>query len=193
MTRKSPESTISGKIGNILRRPLASLMGVVALFASGCGSPSLDAKPAPATVTVTATDRPSQTPEAPQPTQTVRVTETVTQVPSPSEDTKTISGQIICNNKMPFVGAWAESANEADMPSRSIETTPTQNRSVADFKMAVVGSKVKVAVGCGGKPGNWTTTSYTSYTDFSSAGKEGKIIITCSPNGNNGWCEVKEK
>lgn len=193
MTHKSPESTISEKIGNVLRRPPASLMGVVVLLASGCGSPSLDAKPAPATVTITATDRPSQTSEAPRPTQTVRVTETVTESPSPSKDTKTISGQIICNNKMPFVGAWAESANEANMPSRTIEATPTNNRSVADFKMAVVGNKVKVAVGCGGKPGNWTTASYTSYTDFSSAGKEGEIIITCSPNGNNGWCEVKKK
>ena len=191
MTHESLKSTISEKIGNILCRPLASFMGVVALLASGCGSPGLDAKPAPATVTVTATERPSQTPEAPRATQTVRVTETVT--PSPSKDTKTISGQIICDNDMPVVGAWAESANEADMPSRSIETTPTQNRSVADFKMAVVGSKVKVAVGCGGKPGNWTTASYTNYTDFSSAGKEGKTIITCSPNGDNGWCEVKEK
>ena len=68
MTHESPEFTISGKIGNVLRRPLASFMGVVALLASGCGSPSLDAKPAPATVTVTATERPPQTPEAPQPT-----------------------------------------------------------------------------------------------------------------------------
>ena len=191
MTHESLKSTISEKIGNVLRRPLASFMGVVALLASGCGSPSLDAKPAPATVTVTATERPSQTPEAPRATQTVRVTETVK--PSPSKDTKTIIGQIICDNDMPVVGAWAESANETDMPSRSIETAPTHNRSVADFKMAVVGNKVKVAVGCGGEPGNWTTTSYTSYTDFSSAGKEGKVIITCSPNGNNGWCEVKEK
>lgn len=191
MGYKSPEFTISEKIGNILCRPLASFMGVVALLASGCGSPGLDAKPAPATVTVTATERPSQTTEAPRATQTVRVTETVKL--SPSKDTKTISGQIICDNDMLVVGAWAESAHETDMPSRSIETTPTHNRSVADFKMDVVGNKVKVAVGCGGKPGNWTTTSYTSYTDFSSAGKEGKVIITCSPNGNNGWCEVKEK
>ena len=193
MAHESPEFTISRRIGDVLRRPLASFMGVVALLASGCGSPSLDAKPAPATVTVTATERPSQTPETPQPTQTVRVTETVTQSPPPSKDTKTIIGQIICDNDMSVVGAWAESANEASMPSRTIEATPTHNRSVADFKMAVVGNKVKVAVGCGGEPGNWTTTSYTSYTDFSSAGKEGKVIITCSPNGNNGWCEVKEK
>ena len=47
MTHESPESTISGKIGNVLRRPLASFMGVVALFASGCGLSGLDAKPAP--------------------------------------------------------------------------------------------------------------------------------------------------
>ena len=77
MIRKSPESTISGKIGNVLRRPLASFMGVVALFASGCGLSGLDAKPAPATVTVTTTNRYPQTTEAPRATQTVRVTETV--------------------------------------------------------------------------------------------------------------------
>jgi len=85
MIRKSPESTISGKIGNVLRRPLASFMGVVALFASGCGLSGLDAKPAPATVTVTTTNRHPQTTETPWATQTVRVTETVT--PSPSEPT----------------------------------------------------------------------------------------------------------
>ena len=85
MTHESPEFTISGKIGNVLRRPLASLMGVVALFASGCGLSGLDAKPAPATVTVTTTNRHPQTTETPRATQTVRVTETVT--PSPSEPT----------------------------------------------------------------------------------------------------------
>ena len=75
MTHESLKSTISEKISNVLCRPVASFMGVVALLASGCGSPSRDAKPAPATVTVTATERPSQTPDTPQPTQTVRVTE----------------------------------------------------------------------------------------------------------------------
>lgn len=117
MTRKSPD-TISGKIGNVLRRPLASLMGVVALFASGCGLSGLDAKPAPATVTVTTTNRHPQTTETPRATQTVRVTETVTQSPSSSEPTSrptkttpkegdivTIGGQITCADGEKFVGA----------------------------------------------------------------------------------------
>ena len=207
MTHKSPEFTISGKIGNILHRVPASFMGVVALLASGCGSPSLDAKPAPATVTVTATERPSQTPEAPQPTQTVRVTETVTQAPSPSEPTSrstetskhqstpkegdivTIGGQITCANGEKFVGMWAERTGK--IKSDWVETTPTSDQSVVDTKdmVGVIGEKIKVSVGCGGTKKNWGTVSYSGFTKFT--GKD--LDITCYPNGNNGWCEVKEK
>lgn len=202
MTHKSPEFTISGKIGNVLRRPLASFMGIVALLASGCGSPGLDAKPAPATVTVTATDRPSQTTETPQPTQTVRVTETVTQAPSPSESTShptkttpkegdivTIGGQITCANGEKFVGAWAERTGK--IKSGWVETTPTSDQSVVDTKdmVGVVGEKIKVSVGCGGTKKDWGTVSYSGFTKFT--GKD--LDITCYPNGNNGWCEVKEK
>ena len=202
MTHKSPEFTISGKIGNVLRRPLASFMGIVALLASGCGSPGLDAKPAPATVTVTATDRPSQTTETPQPTQTVRVTETVTQAPSPSESTShptkttpkegdivTIGGQITCANGEKFVGAWAERTGK--IKSGWVETTPTSDQSVVDTKdmVGVVGENIKVSVGCGGTKKDWGTVSYSGFTKFT--GKD--LDITCYPNGNNGWCEVKEK
>lgn len=202
MTHESPKSTISEKIGNVLRRPLASLMGVVALLASGCGSPSLDAKSAPATVTVTATERPSQTPEAPQPTQTVRVTETVT--PSPSEPTSrptkttpkegdivTIGGQITCANGKEFVGAWVERTNEETLKSDWVKTTPTSDRSVVDIKNlpVVIGDKIKFSVGCGGTKKDWDTASYSGFTKFT--GKD--LDITCYPNGKNGWCEVKEK
>lgn len=206
MIRKSPD-TISGKIGNILRRAPASFMGVVALLASGCGSPSLDAKPAPATVTVTATERPSQTTETPQPTQTVRVTETVTQAPSPSEPTSrstetskhqstpkegdivTIGGQITCANGEKFVGMWAERTGK--IKSDWVETTPTSDQSVVDTKdmVGVIGEKIKVSVGCGGTKKDWGTVSYSGFTKFT--GKD--LDITCYPNGNNGWCEVKEK
>lgn len=208
MIRKSPD-TISGKIGNILRRVPASFMGVVALLASGCGSPSLDAKPAPATVTVTATERPSQTPEAPQPTQTVRVTETVTQAPSSSESTSrptkttpkegdivTIGGQITCANGEKFVGAWVERASEKILKSDWVQTTPTSNQSVVDIKNlpVVIGDKIKFSVGCGGTEENWRTASYTGFTKFTKEDltDEG-LDVTCYPNGNNGWCEVKEK
>ena len=201
MGYKSPEFTISEKIGNILCRPLASFMGVVALLASGCGSPGLDAKPAPATVTVTATERPSQTTEAPRATQTVRVTETVT--PSPSEPTSrptkttpkegdivTVGGQITCANGEEFVGAWVERTN-GKIKSDWVETTPTSNQSVVDAKdmVGVIGEKIKVSVGCGGTKKDWGTVSYSGFTKFT--GKD--LDITCYPNGNNGWCEVKEK
>ena len=203
MIRKSPD-TISGKIGNILRRVPASFMGVVALLASGCGSPSLDAKPAPATVTVTATERPSQIPETPQPTQTVRVTETVTQSPSSSEPTSrptkttpkegdivTVGGQFTCANGDKFVGAWAERASEEILKSDWVQTTPTSDQSVVDIKNlpVVIGEKIKVSVGCGGTKKDWGTVSYSGFTKFT--GKD--LDITCYPNGNNGWCEVKEK
>ena len=202
MAHESLKSTISEKIGNVLRRPLASFMGVVALLASGCGSPSLDAKPAPATVTVTATERPSQTPETPQPTQTVRVTETVTQSPPSSEPTSrptkttpkegdivTVGGKITCTNGKEFVGAWAERTGK--IKSDWVETTPTSNQSVVDAKdmVGVIGEKIKVSVGCGGTKKDWGTVSYSGFTKFT--GKD--LDITCYPNGNNGWCEVKEK
>lgn len=202
MTHESPESTISGKIGNVLRRPLASFMGVVALFASGCGLSGLDAKPAPATVTVTTTNRHPQTTETPRATQTVRVTETVT--PSPSEPTSrptkttpkegdivTIGGKITCANGNEFVGAWVERANEETLESGWVKTTPTSDRSVVDAKdmVGVIGEKIKVSVGCGGTKKDWGTVSYSGFTKFT--GKD--LDITCYPNGNNGWCEVKEK
>lgn len=202
MTHKSPESTISGKIGNVLRRPLASFMGVVALFASGCGLSGLDAKPAPATVTVTTTNRHPQTTETPQPTQTVRVTETVT--PSPSEPTSrptkttpregdivTVGGQFTCANGDKFVGAWAERASEEILKSDWVQTTPTSDQSVVDIKNlpVVIGEKIKVSVGCGGTKKDWGTVSYSGFTKFT--GKD--LDITCYPNGKNGWCEVKEK
>lgn len=209
MTHESPEFTISGKIGNVLRRPLASFMGVVALLASGCGSPSLDAKPAPATVTVTATERPSQTTETPQPTQTVRVTETVTQSPSSSEPTSrptkttpkegdivTIGGQFTCADGEKFVGAWVERASEKILKSDWVQTTPTSNQSVVDIKNlpVVIGDKIKFSVGCGGTGENWRTASYTGFTKFTKEDltDEG-LDVTCSPNGNNGRCEVKKK
>ena len=202
MAHESLKSTISEKIGNVLRRPLASFMGVVALLASGCGSPSLDAKPAPATVTVTATERPSQTPETPQPTQTVRVTETVTQSPPSSEPTSrptkttpkegdivTVGGKITCTNGKEFVGAWAERTGK--IKSDWVETNPTSDQSVVDTKdmVGVIGEKIKVSVGCGGTKKDWGTVSYSGFTKFT--GKD--LDITCYPNGNNGWCEVKEK
>ena len=202
MTHESPESTISGKIGNVLRRPLASFMGVVALFASGCGLSGLDAKPAPATVTVTTTNRHPQTTETPRATQTVRVTETVT--PSPSEPTSrptkttpkegdivTIGGKITCANGNEFVGAWVERANEETLESGWVKTTPTSDQSVVDTKdmVGVIGEKIKVSVGCGGTKKDWGTVSYSGFTKFT--GKD--LDITCYPNGNNGWCEVKEK
>lgn len=201
MTHESPEFTISGKIGNVLRRPLASLMGVVALFASGCGLSGLDAKPAPATVTVTTTNRHPQTTETPRATQTVRVTETVT--PSPSEPTSsptkttpkegdivTVGGKITCTNGEEFVGAWVERTN-GKIKSDWVETTPTSNQSVVDTKdmVGVIGEKIKVSVGCGGTKKDWGTVSYSGFTKFT--GKD--LDITCYPNGNNGWCEVKEK
>lgn len=203
MTHESPESpefTISGKIGNVLRRPLASLMGVVALFASGCGLSGLDAKPAPATVTVTTTNRHPQTTETPRATQTVRVTETVT--PSPSEPTSrptnttpkegdivTVGGQITCANGEEFVGAWAERTGK--IKSDWVETNPTSDQSVVDAKdmVGVIGEKIKVSVGCDGTKKDWGTVSYSGFTKFT--GKD--LDITCYPNGNNGWCEVKEK
>lgn len=205
MIRKSPESTISGKIGNVLRRPLASFMGVVALFASGCGLSGLDAKPAPATVTVTTTNRHPQTTETPRATQTVRVTETVT--PSPSEPTSrptetmpkegdivTVGGQITCANGEKFVGAWAERTGK--IKSDWVETTPTSNQSVVDIKNlpVVIGDKIKFSVGCGGTGENWRTASYTGFTKFTKEDltDEG-LDVTCSPNGNNGRCEVKKK
>ena len=142
MTRKSPD-TISEKIGNVLHWPLASFMGVVALFASGCGLSGLDARPAPATVTVTTTNRHPQTTETPRATQTVRVTETVT--PSPSEPTSrptettpkegdivTVGGQITCANGKEFVGAWAERTGK--IKSDWVETNPTSDQSVVDTK-----------------------------------------------------------
>ena len=202
MTRKSPESTISGKIGNVLRRAPVAAIGALTLLASGCGSPSLDAKPAPATVTVTATERPSQTTETPQPTQTVRVTETVT--PSPSEPTSrptkttpkegdivTVGGQFTCANGDKFVSAWAERASEEILKSDWVQTTPTSDQSVVDIKNlpVVIGEKIKVSVGCGGTKKDWGTVSYSGFTKFT--GKD--LDITCYPNGNNGWCEVKEK
>lgn len=200
MTHESLKSTISGKIGNVLRRVPATAIGALTLLASGCGSPSLDAKPAPATVTVTATERPSQTPETPQPTQTVRVTETVR--PSPSEptlrptkttpkegDIVTVGGQITCANGEKFVGAWAERTGK--IKSDWVETTPTSNQSVVDTKdmVGVIGEKIKVSVGCGGTKKSWGTVSYSGFTKFT--GKD--LDITCYPNGENGWCEVKEK
>lgn len=205
MIRKSPESTISEKIGNVLRRPLASFMGVVALFASGCGLSGLDAKPAPATVTVTTTNRHPQTTETPRATQTVRVTETVT--PSPSEPTSrptkttpkegdivTVGGQITCANGEKFVGAWAERTGK--IKSDWVETTPTSNQSVVDIKNlpVVIGDKIKFSVGCGGTGENWRTASYTGFTKFTKEDltDEG-LDVTCSPNGNNGRCEVKKK
>ena len=207
MTRKSPESTISERLGNVLRRPLASLMGVVALFASGCGLSGLDAKPAPATVTVTTTNRHPQMTETPRATQTVRVTETVT--PSPSEPTSrptkttpkegdivTVGGQITCANGNEFVGAWVERANEETLESGWVKTTPTSDRSVVDIKNlpVVIGDKIKFSVGCGGTGENWRTASYTGFTKFTKEDltDEG-LDVTCSPNGNNGRCEVKKK
>lgn len=202
MTRKSPESTISERCGNVLHRPLASLMGVVALFASGCGLSGLDAKPAPATVTVTTTNRHPQTTETPRATQTVRVTETVT--PSPSEPTSrptkttpkegdivTIDGQFTCANDEEFVGAWVERANEETLKSDWVKTTPTSNRSVVDIKNlpVVIGDKIKFSVGCGGTKKDWGTVSYSGFTKFT--GKD--LDIICYPKGKNGWCEVKEK
>ena len=202
MNCKSPEFTISGKIGNVLRRAPATAIGALTLLASGCGSPSLDAKPAPATVTVTATERPSQTPDTPQPTQTVRVTETVTQSPPSSEPTSrptkttpkegdivTIGGQFTCANGEKFVGAWAERTGK--IKSDWVETTPTSNQSVVDTKdmVGVIGEKIKVSVGCGGTKKSWGTVSYSGFTKFT--GKD--LDITCYPNGENGWCEVKEK
>ena len=206
MTRKSPD-TISEKIGNVLHRPLASFMGVVALFASGCGLSGLDAKPAPATITVTTTNRHPQTTETPRATQTVRVTETVT--PSPSEPTSrptnttpkegdivTVGGKITCTNGEEFVGAWVERANEETLESGWVKTTPTSDRSVVDIKNlpVVIGDKIKFSVGCGGTGENWRTVSNAGFTKFT--GKditdEG-LDVTCYPNGKNGWCEVKEK
>ena len=207
MTHESPEFTISGKIGNVLRRPLASLMGVVALFASGCGLSGLDAKPAPATVTVTTTNRHPQTTETPRATQTVRVTETVT--PSPSEPTSrptetmpkegdivTVGGQITCADGEKFVGAWVERANEETLESGWVKTAPTSDQSVVDIKNlpVVIGDKIKFSVGCGGTGENWRTVSNASFTKFTKEDltDEG-LDVTCYPNGNNGWCEVKEK
>lgn len=200
MGYKSPD-TISGKIGNVLRRVPATAIGALTLLASGCGSPGLDAKPAPATVTVTATDRPSQTPEVPRATQTVRVTETVTQSPPSSEPTRptkttpkegdivTVGGKITCTNGEKFVGAWAERTGK--IKSDWVETTPTSDQSVVDTKdmVGVIGEKIKVSVGCGGTKKDWGTVSYSGFTKFT--GKD--LDITCYPNGNNGWCEVKEK
>lgn len=179
-------------------------MGVVALFASGCGLSGLDAKPAPATVTVTTTNRHPQTTETPQPTQTVRVTETVTQSPSSSEPTSrptkttpkegdiiTVGGQITCANGKEFVGAWAERAYEETLKSDWVKTTPTSDQSVVDIKNlpVVIGEKIKFSVGCGGTKKDWGTVSYSGFTKFT--GKD--LDITCYPNGNNGWCEVKER
>jgi len=207
MIRKFPESTISERCGNVLRRPLASLMGVVALFASGCGLSGLDAKPAPATVTVTTTNRHPQTTETPRATQTVRVTETVT--PSPSEPTSrptetmpkegdivTVGGQITCADGEKFVGAWVERANEETLESGWVKTAPTSDQSVVDIKNlpVVIGDKIKFSVGCGGTGENWRTVSNASFTKFTKEDltDEG-LDVTCYPNGNNGWCEVKER
>lgn len=212
MTHKSPESTISERCGNVLHRPLASLMGVVALFASGCGLSGLDAKPAPATVTVTTTNRHPQTTETPRATQTVRVTETVT--PSPSEPTSrptetsrqqstpkegdivTVGGQITCANGKKFVGAWVERAHEEVLKSGWVQTTPTSDQSVVDIKNlpVVIGEKIKFSVGCGGTEKDWDTASYTGFTKFTKEDltDEG-LDVTCRPNGNNGRCEVKKK
>ena len=207
MNYKSPESTISEKVGNVLRRPLASFMGVVALFASGCGLSGLDAKPAPATVTVTTTNRHPQTTETPRATQTVRVTETVT--PSPSEPTSrptetmpkegdivTVGGQFTCANGKKFVGAWVERAHEEVLKSGWVQTTPTSDQSVVDIKKlpVVIGEKIKFSVGCGGTEKDWDTASYTGFTKFTKEDltDEG-LDVTCSPNGNNGRCEVKKK
>ena len=209
MTHKSPEFTISGKIGNVLRRPLASFMGVVALFASGCGLSGLDAKPAPATVTVTTTNRHPQTTETPRATQTVRVTETVT--PSPSEPTSrptetsrqqstpkegdivTVGGQITCANGERFVGAWVERTN-GKIKSDWVETNPTSDQSVVDTKdmVGVIGEKIKVSVGCGGTKKDWDAVGYTPNYRVASGEALG---VTCeSKDGDkNGWCEVKEK
>ena len=207
MTHESLKSTISEKIGNVLCRPVASFMGVVALLASGCGSPSLDAKPAPATVTVTATERPSQTPETPQPTQTVRVTETVTQSPPSSEPTSrptkttpkegdivTIGGQITCANGKEFVGAWVERANEETLESGWVKTAPTSDRSVVDIKNlpVVIGDKIKFSVGCGGTKKDWDAVGYTPNYRVAT---DHDLGVTCeSRDGDkNGRCEVKEK
>ena len=72
-----------------------------------------------------------------------------------------------------------------------METTPTSNQSVVDTKdmVGVIGEKIKVSVGCGGTKKDWGTVSYSGFTKFT--GKD--LDITCYPNGNNGWCEVKEK
>ena len=205
MTHESPEFTISGKIGNVLRRPLASFMGVVALFASGCGLSGLDAKPAPATVTVTTTNRHPQTTETPRATQTVRVTETVT--PSPSEPTSrptkttpkegdivTIGGQFTCANGGEFVGAWVERANEETLESGWVKTAPTSDRSVVDIKNlpVVIGDKIKFSVGCGGTKKDWDAVGYTPNYRVASGEALG---VTCeSKDGDkNGRCEVKEK
>ena len=185
-----------------LHGALTGFMGVVALFASGCGVSGLDTKPAH-TVTVTAPGTTPPTSEKPRAPQTVRVTETVTKSPSPSKKNGTVSGEVICGNGLPVVGMLAEGANKAS--SGRVSLTPTdEDPSVADFEMELNGVKVKVAVGCGGKRTNWKTTSHTGYTDFSSMEKDqeeeeekkaegGQFVITCSPNGNNGWCEVEKK
>ena len=209
MTRKSPD-TISEKIGNVLHRPLASFMGVVALFASGCGLSGLDAKPAPATVTVTTTNRHPQTTETPRATQTVRVTETVT--PSPSEPTSrptetsrqqstpkegdivTVGGQITCANGNEFVGAWVERANKETLESGWVKTAPTSDRSVVDIKNlpVVIGDKIKFSVGCGGTKKDWDAVGYTP--NHRVANGEGLDVTCKSKDGDkNGRCEIKEK
>lgn len=199
MNYKSPESTISEKVGNVLRRPLASFMGVVALFASGCGLSGLDAKPAPATVTVTTTNRHPQTTETPRATQTV--------TPSPSEPTSrptkttpkegdivTVGGKITCTNGKEFVGAWVERANEETLESGWVKTAPTSDRSVVDIKNlpVVIGDKIKFSVGCGGTKKDWDAVGYTPNYRVASGEALG---VTCeSKDGDkNGRCEVKEK
>ena len=124
--------------------------------------------------------------------------------PSPSEPTSrptkttpkegdivTIGGKITCANGNEFVGAWVERANEETLESGWVKTTPTSDRSVVDAKdmVGVIGEKIKVSVGCGGTKKDWGTVSYSGFTKFT--GKD--LDITCYPNGNNGWCEVKEK
>lgn len=115
---------------NEIHRILAGFMGVAALFASGCDSPSLDAKPVPtATVTVTAGAAPKE------------------------GDMVRIRGTITCANNAKFAGASVRSVNgKPDTEAGWVPTAPTDDPSVVKIKKmrGTIGDILQFDVGCGG-------------------------------------------
>lgn len=203
MFRKSPEliPTAREKFGDLLGRTfVGGIMGAMALSAAGCGAPGLDAKPAPATVTVTA----KEWPQAPQ---TVRVTETQTETVAPpperssrstkpsqsmGEEVEIVSGSVTCKDGTEVVGIWKEVSNERVVKSGWVTTKPTDKTSTVTFEDVKMpsGQKIQLRVGCGGTKEDWGTVNKTDWMKPSVDGSH-KLDVACYPE--IGRCEVTER